>query len=1055
MNSSKKRLFSWMSISIIILGILVSITYNAYLQQKDTPKTSTSFEIISKDFYWNKQVTLKDMNSNKIIPDNYEEIIKLYTEKDEYNNIDNVPFPYKADSILYPFSYSTFHYKIKLKTKLNEALAIDVSNAGKAFDGNIFSVIYQVLSGQKRKAVPYKLYINDTQIYSIEKDFKNNGPYYREYRVMQPDSDEFDLFIQYPNFYMCYWYLPKIPKIESLTTVFSNQQDSMKKDMFLIGAFIIMSLYYFCIYFLNKKEKTSFYFALTCLVTAIHISTIQSYFIYTIFPDLHYEFLKYFEYNSMFWGPVLFSMVTYKMFPKENSKKITYIIIAITIFESILTMVLSTTHYRSYKKDYYENFMIITFAYYLFVSIKAVANKRENSILMVISYLMIIPATLHDTLFNDISALKDLNSYVIFTAIFLQSFVLARRFSALFKKVEDFSAQLEEKLDNEQKLNKKLSNLDALKDEILANTTHELKTPLNSIIGITDSVLRGVDGELNSNQIRSLSIVVASGKRLSNLVNDILDYSRLRREDIVLRLAPINLQSVVESVIQVSSQLNTKNNVVQLCAIDENLPKIWADENRLIQIFHNLLGNAVKFTEQGSITVSAKENGSFVEICIEDTGIGVPGDKFDTIFNSFEQGDGGVTRKYGGHGLGLAITKHLVEAHKGKIWLESEIGKGSRFYFIIPIASNYEGEICEEPVSPYDAVLVESELSPILEVMACKETGDKILVVDDDYTCLYSITSTLKLIGYKVITASNGKDALELVRNDPEISLVMLDIMMPDISGYDVCNDIRKHKLMIDLPILMLTAKTAVKDMVLGFASGANDYLTKPYETDEMLARVKTLVTLKKSVDKAVLNETAFLQAQIKPHFFFNAMSSISLLCYKNPDEAVYLIEKLTEHLRLNIDFNNADGFITLEKEIKLVKTYVEIEKARFKDRLQIEYDIEGELDVGILPIIIQPLVENAIKHGVGKKKNGGKVVVKIESGDESISVCVEDDGVGMSEKQSSALLELNSNISKSIGLKNIHMRLKKYYGKGIEILSKEGIGTTASFEIPVRRNVL
>ncbi|MDR1482680.1 MAG: sensor histidine kinase, partial [Synergistaceae bacterium] len=226
---------------------------------------------------------------------------------------------------------------------------------------------------------------------------------------------------------------------------------------------------------------------------------------------------------------------------------------------------------------------------------------------------------------------------------------MAEKINNLIKEMQKYANTLEEK-------NVYLNKLNELKDEFLANTSHELRTPINGIIGIVESMIDGATGSLTDEQKYNLAIVSNSGKRLSNMINDILDFTKLKNKEIELRIRPIDLKTIVDTVIVLSKPLIKGKELALIDEIDSDIVAVSADENRLQQILYNLIGNAVKFTEKGYVKVSASVLNDMVAVSVEDTGIGIAEDKFDRIFESFEQVDGSTAREYGGTGLGLSIT---------------------------------------------------------------------------------------------------------------------------------------------------------------------------------------------------------------------------------------------------------------------------------------------------------------------------------------------------------------------------------------------------------------
>ncbi|MBF2052783.1 MAG: sensor histidine kinase [Candidatus Sericytochromatia bacterium] len=239
---------------------------------------------------------------------------------------------------------------------------------------------------------------------------------------------------------------------------------------------------------------------------------------------------------------------------------------------------------------------------------------------------------------------------------------------------------------SQERLVARLRKLDRLKDDFIANISHELRTPLNGIIGISESMLDGSTGQLSQPQQYNLSLVVASARRLFHLVSDLLDFSQLKHREIRLNTRPVWLREVVDVVLKLSQPLVGPKDLRLINDVGADLPPIEADEDRLQQILHNLIGNAIKFTESGKVIVSAEAVRDQLEISVADTGPGIDPRDQERIFASFEQVDGSMTRAHSGSGLGLAITRQLVELHKGRIRVDSRPGEGSRFHFLYPFS---------------------------------------------------------------------------------------------------------------------------------------------------------------------------------------------------------------------------------------------------------------------------------------------------------------------------------------------------------------------------------
>ncbi len=421
------------------------------------------------------------------------------------------------------------------------------------------------------------------------------------------------------------------------------------------------------------------------------------------------------------------------------------------------------------------------------------------------------------------------------------------------KLAETFNSMasiIEQKISELEKANIELKAMDKLKDEFLANTSHELKTPIHGIIGLTDSLLDGTCGILNDNSKHILSMISRSSKRLASLVNDILDFSRLKNSDITLEMKNIDMGSMTDMVVTILSPLAAMKDLKIINEITADSGFAKGDENRIEQILVNIIGNAIKFTERGEIRIKSCISGNNrIIINVSDTGVGIPLDKQEIIFESFVQSDGSIARKYGGTGLGLAITRDLIELHGGKIWVESEPGKGSTFSFTLPAGEKGNKGSYTLPKTGIESLFMGH--TPVINSYNNNNfEGAKILVIDDEPINLQILISQLTKENYSVQFFTTGQEALSIINSGEEFDLVLLDVMMPVISGFDVCKKIREKYSAHELPVVLLTAKNTKNDIIAGLSMGANDYITKPFDRDELLARVKNCVSLKKAAEE-------------------------------------------------------------------------------------------------------------------------------------------------------------------------------------------------------------
>lgn len=473
---------------------------------------------------------------------------------------------------------------------------------------------------------------------------------------------------------------------------------------------------------------------------------------------------------------------------------------------------------------------------------------------------------------------------------------LASAFNSVAQQLQQSFAQLAEQ-------NEALKRSDKLKDQFLANTSHELKTPLNGVIGIAESLLEGAAGPLNEAQQHNISMIAASSHRLTRLVNDILDFSKLQHQQLSLHCKPIGVFASVNVVLALSQTLVGRKSLKLENKVSIDCPLVWADENRVQQILLNLVSNAIKFTHAGTVSISAeliKED--LVAVSVYDTGIGILEENLTHIFQPFEQVEQ-AARSYGGTGLGLSIVQQLVALHGGELWVNSSLGEGSVFTFTLPVAppsteqirngdhtdNSLTNSLAALPGSQQEYLptttsstqltaplmqKVSAELSQLRSLRKRKQLSTtlsnpptmsstssatnkpsahkfNLLVVDDEPINVQVLRNHLSLANYTVTHALNGKEALALLNRQQKdaqrFDLVVLDVMMPRMSGYEVCQKLREIYPAHELPVVMLTAKNQVSDLLTGFHFGANDYMTKPFSKDELLTRIKSHLRLSKT----------------------------------------------------------------------------------------------------------------------------------------------------------------------------------------------------------------
>ncbi|MCZ6777531.1 MAG: response regulator [Acidobacteria bacterium] len=367
--------------------------------------------------------------------------------------------------------------------------------------------------------------------------------------------------------------------------------------------------------------------------------------------------------------------------------------------------------------------------------------------------------------------------------------------------------------------NRRLEEMNRLKSEFLANMSHELRTPLNAILGFTDLMIDGQCGELTEQQSTYLQTVYTSGQHLLNLINSILDLSKIEAGKMEVFPEEFYVQDVVEFALSLVESQAAKKQINLHKAIAAEVKTVVADQTKVQQILQNLLTNAVKFTpENGRIGIVVTQDNNGVLFAVSDTGVGISKEDQQKIFSAFTQVDATYTRTFEGTGLGLSLVDHYVRMHRGKVWVESEMGKGSTFYVRLPRATS-------------------SGLAPNADAKAKAPPVETILVIEDDPMARSIMKQYLEPTGCKVHFATNKEEARKAIKT-VKPSLITLDITLGKESGWDLLSEVKSDPKTANIPVMVISA---VDERGIGCAFGAEDYLVKPVDRQQLLARLQAM----------------------------------------------------------------------------------------------------------------------------------------------------------------------------------------------------------------------
>lgn len=965
------------------------------------------------EFYWKQLVSYKDISSSNSRLDIYAEVPGFWNA-------------YRIGGKSLPGTgYATYRLNVKTE-QAGERLGFKIQPMSSA----------------------YRVYINDKVVAESGVVTADPNTLITRYKpaviTFDAPNQEFDIIVQTANLQFPrggFWFSIYLGTDNQILQM---QLHNSEREMLLFGGILTVMLYHLFIFLFLRKNLTYLYIVLFSLIVQVYMLVSGEFYLTRIFPNISFDTAIFLVYMSYYWIIVFFTGFIKQMFPEEVSNHIYRGMLIIASILTLLTLFLPGYAYN-YAIPGYDYIIVLGFVYTFYRLILAVRNRRQGAGIMLMATVVIIITGINDMLYQRaiyLSPFRELLPIGAFILVLCQSFVLAKKFSQGFLQIQDLSTQL--------------LSLDKLNDEFLVNTSYELKTPLHGVMNLTKLVVESDDKTLSEDSKKNLNYMIRITKRLSSLIDDIVDLHQIRENRIILNIRIFDCRGAIQFVMDNLKYLAEEKGLEMFNNLSVGIFYIKADENRLKQIVYTLIDNAIKFTDHGRIVVDAYQSDGRIHITFTDTGIGIADKKRKSLSVNWQGKNSKNERPEAGPGLGFYIACWLARYMDGDLSLKwTEVGKGSCIELVFPSGecpsdalSNepyfYEnnGECDCEPMKPNHHGIAQND---------SKENGCTILIVDDEPSNLLVLKGFLKKKNYQIITARTGEQALSLLENHREISMILLDVLLPDSSGYAVCRKIREKYTLYELPVILLTIRNTPEEIHEGMSAGANDFMTKPFVDSELNARILTHLELKQSLKKAVDMEIMFLQSQIKPHFIYNAISVITGLCFVDGKRAGELLVQFGNYLRKTFDIDYRNNEVALEEEVSLIRSYIEIEKARFGERITVVFDLDEEAMKSRIPsLILQPLVENAIRHGILKRIQGGTVYIRAKRNKDILVLSVEDNGVGMSPEQLRQLLNLEATQT-GVAIRNINRRMMSCYNQQLEITSELSEGTTAVLNIPLK----
>lgn len=886
------------------------------------------------------------------------------------------------------------------------------------------------------------LYVNGEKVKQLgkpnslkEKTINKNVPY--EY-YQSIEDHKVELIIQVANYINTDSGIVQPIDIGTEQVINKSAHFSFTLEWAATLVLLIFSIYHLTLFMMRQRNTMYFYSGLYFFVMSIIIFTRKERILSRIFPDLSFEWLFKLQDLSTYGSyVVLFAflinveprLIRKSLFMKWLSPVILYLI-SFILLPARATSIIQT------QVTIYVNILF----FYLFIKLIIMAVNNQSSMNRnelwslsgVIFFLFVL------SLSGGLDAIR-VGGLEVFSYIGILGFVIMMNVL--------LATRLKNETEKAEQLAESLKKSNHIKDEFLAITSHEMKTPLHGIINMVNEIIKNQRNNLTNQQYEKLIIVEQTTEKLNYLVNDLQDFTKMRFDDLKLDIGVIDIRVITSIVYELlSSDLEHKQIV-----FENNIPPnlcMLGDENRFRQVLFNVLHNAMKFTTNGKIIVSALKLQNDVHLYIEDTGCGMEKKVIPSIFEFlYSENYDKYSFNSRGMGLGLYIGQQLMNKMEGQIWVEkTEVGDGTIMALALPYTEAKSLHVINQ---------AEVKIKPKAHIhYKEKDQDEKVLIVDDNPVNIQVLTLLLQ-DKFIPIPAYSGFQALNILDEMKDIKYVITDVMMPGMSGIELSKKIRERYTLMQLPIIITTVLDAPRDIAMAFQAGANDYITKPFLKETVLTRLQTVKQIRVSMQEALEHEMAFLQAQIKPHFLYNALNAIIAFCYIDSERAAHLLTMLSCYLRYIFASGKEGHNTTLADEIEVIQAYVDIEQARFGERLSFICECEEELleqHIEIPNLFVQPLVENAIRHGLFNKVGNGKVCLRIKEMNAGfLHITVEDNGVGMSkEKLWKVTSEQDSNVG--IGLRNVRRRIQNMEGADFSIFSEPEEGTTIKIVIPIKK---
>jgi two-component system, sensor histidine kinase ChiS len=777
------------------------------------------------EFYWNKLYTPNDLKNIK--PDSFRTIPNSWN-----NSSDKLP----------PFGYAT--YKMKIILGNNPVISLKIPNQDSAYkmwiNGQIVSE-NGIVGKTKSETVPQRV------LHEI---------------TVKNDTGTIEIIIQVSNFSHRWGGLGNKIEIGLLPQIFSNSRWYLAYQLFIIGAIFITMIYYLFVYMTRRNEISRILFVLFCFCILVRILFSNEYIIYQIFPGFNWELGMKFEFLSLYSSMITFFFFVSSLFRENIPKFFNRINMIILFLASLIVIIFPAYIFSIYTLFPIQLYTIICGMILIFFLAKTLILKKESVILIVFAgTIVLFIAFFADFLFSNEIFLNKFKlpfsmpfaplGIVIY--IYLHSIVLAINLSKTYNKLDDLTINLEREVNVQTgeliTANNKLKEMDKAKTVFFTNLNHELRTPLTLILSPLDSIIKGHYGKSILNDDRLLKIILNNCYKLNKKVDDILDFIKIEENKMPLKKEPVVMNRLLRRYYdELDLLMKNKEMEFTYTCIPERDITCNVDVYLFETAFMNLISNAYKFTKRGGkISISLENDETCLILKISDTGIGIPPDKIDRIFDRFNNIEYLPGMYSYGSGLGLSLTKRIIELHEGDIYVSSIENKETCFTIRIPY-TNSEQQLENNFENLKMTNLADFENQIIADEIPSDKNKFSILAIDDNIDVLNFLITGLKK-DFNVFTADNVRKGLEILK-EQKINLALSDLMMEPEDGWDFLNYLNSDPQYRNIPVIFLTAKNLPEDRIGGLQKGAIDYITKPFLLDELILKIDNILKRETKIKK-------------------------------------------------------------------------------------------------------------------------------------------------------------------------------------------------------------